>query len=136
MTTTEQSAVVMYEADQDGAPGTECGSCVTWAVKYTVAMQASYYLTLHIVSPRLRELVLDDLAIGYAAAVAKKEVAEFAEYFESYTDRVERALDPEKLRGGEHIFEYRRVWSNHATLLCERRLRLVRRAEKARRRRT
>lgn len=112
-----------------------CGDCVSWAIRYTVAMQASYYLTLHIVSPRLREHVLDDLAAGYAVALASKEVAAFAEYFELYTDRVERALDPEKLRRGEHMFEFRRVWANHAIRLGERQLRAARRAARARPRR-
>jgi hypothetical protein len=98
-------------------------------------VQASYYLTLHIVSLRLREHVLDDLAVGYAAALASKEAAKFAEYFEAYTERVERSLDLEKLRMGEHMAEFRRVWSNHATRLGERQLRQTRRARKASRRR-
>jgi hypothetical protein len=98
-------------------------------------LEATYYLTLHIVSPRLREHVLDDVAAGYAVALASNEVAGPAEYFEAYTERVERALDQEKLRRGEHMAEFRRVWSNHATRLGERQLRQDRRAGKASRRR-
>lgn len=112
-----------------------CGDCITWAIRYTVAMQATYYLTLHIVSSRLREHVLEDLAAGYATAVTNREVASFAEYFEAYMEEVERGLDPEKLHGSEHMHEFRRVWSNHAVRLGERQLRQARRAERPRRRR-
>ncbi|MFF5233911.1 hypothetical protein [Dactylosporangium sp. NPDC000521] len=120
--------------DQTSGTGSRCSSCGAWAIKYRIAMQATYYLTLHIVSPRLREHVVEDLASGYAAALASNEGVEVAEYFEAYMDRVERTLDPERLRAGEHMFEFRRVWSNHAVRLGERQLRQARRAGKASRR--
>lgn len=134
---TKPRTAVTCETDrgQGSDASSVCRSCVTWAVKYAVALEATYYLTLHIVSPRFREHVLDDLAVGYAAALSSTEVAEFAEYFEAYTERVERGLDPERLNRGEHMMEYRRVWTNHAVRLGERQLRQERRTGKTNRRR-
>ena len=94
-------------------------------------------MTLHIVSGQLRELVLQDVTAKYVLMleIGSGDVPEFEEFFDAYRDGVEQGLDPIALRAGEHMMEYRRVWTNHAVWLGERQLRQARRAGRASRRR-
>ncbi|WP_238006153.1 hypothetical protein KZZ52_51575 [Dactylosporangium sp. AC04546] len=94
-------------------------------MRLLVAVRVSYYLTLHIVSVSLRQRVLDHVSAEYAQYVMDRGDLEpdFDAFFEVYREHVEGALDLTMIRAGEHITEYRRVWTDHATMLGEREFR-------------
>jgi hypothetical protein len=102
----------------DGTPTDGCDQCIRWELRYLVAVRASYYVSLHIKQPELRETVLNHIAAAWAHCIRRgSHTKGFHAFFTAYRADVERDVDPHLRNTPAHPTEYRRIWTNHAHAL-------------------
>jgi hypothetical protein len=100
--------------DLAGEPASagECLPCLMWELRYRVAARASYYLTIRIREPALRERVLEDIVGSWWRICMNNERRTgFGTFLAAYIADVERNVAQP---GRDVDLACRNAWNDHA----------------------
>jgi hypothetical protein len=104
-----------------GIPAEDCEHCLTWQVRYCVAVDAAHYISRYLPETKLRVAVLDDVAAAWVECLANGGHAEgFQGFFDEYCIRVEHNVDKRLHASPCYAAEFRREWSYHAVAVSRR----------------
>ena len=108
----------------------QCDRCELWELRHLVGIRATYYLSLYIQEPALRESVLFHVTAAWALCTTNGgHPRGFDGFFSDYTRDVERDVDAKLRNKPDQPREFRRVWTNHAAVLLGDRARVRRRGD-------